>query len=397
MNRLSIAVAAMCFATQSQASGLYLYEVGTDDVGLAGAGQAARAQDASTVLTNPAGMSLLPDRTMSLGGQMLYGNARYELNDNAALNGNSPGNVIGWFPGGSAFYSQRVTDQLSAGIGLFGNYGLGLHFGNWAGDNLIKDSTLLAMTLMPTLAWKYNDALSFGAGMGINYGLLKLKRSTANGDNEQSDHDWALNGKFGAIYQFTPQTRAGITYTSETKYHFNINGTVQFERLNNSPSYTLPIAATVNTPQQVMVSLYHDINREWAVMGDVGWQDWSAYSNSEIYAGNQRVGDNQRLRDTWHLALGTQFRPNDDWTFNTGVAFDSSFYRTQNDTSLTMPSGDTWRWGVGARYQLDPASSIGAAFEYAHIDSSQVASPLVKGRYDNPALYFFGINYSRTF
>ncbi|GLR10316.1 hypothetical protein GCM10007905_30360 [Mixta theicola] len=41
--------------------------------------------------TNSAGMSLLAD----LGGQMLYGNARYELSDDAALNGNSPGNVIG--------------------------------------------------------------------------------------------------------------------------------------------------------------------------------------------------------------------------------------------------------------------------------------------------------------
>ena len=36
-----------------------LYEVGTADVGLAAAGYAARAQDASTVLTNPAGMTRL--------------------------------------------------------------------------------------------------------------------------------------------------------------------------------------------------------------------------------------------------------------------------------------------------------------------------------------------------
>jgi long-subunit fatty acid transport protein len=37
------------------------YEIGTEDVGLAGAGQAARAQDASTIVTNPAGMTRLPD------------------------------------------------------------------------------------------------------------------------------------------------------------------------------------------------------------------------------------------------------------------------------------------------------------------------------------------------
>jgi long-chain fatty acid transport protein len=397
MKRIHSLALLLCLTASTQASGLYLYEIATDDVGLAGAGQAARAQDASTLFTNPAGMTLLPGKAMSLGGQMLYGRAKYGLNDDALLNGNSPGNVIGWFPGASAFYSQPITDQLSAGIGLYGNYGLGLHFGDWAGDNLIKDSTLVAMTLMPSVAWKYNDALSMGFGLGINYGFLKLKRQTATGENEQSDHDWALNSKFGIIYQFTPETRAGLTYTSETKYHFDINGSVQLDQLTNSPSYTLPIAATVNTPQQVMFSLYHDLNRQWALMGDLGWQDWSAYSNSQIVVGENRVGDNERLRDTWHVALGTQFRPTDDWTFNTGVAFDSSFYRNQNDTSLTMPSGNTWRWGVGARYQLDAESSIGAAFEYAYIESSRVASPLLQGEYQHPSLYFFALNYNRNF
>ena len=36
-----------------------LYEIGTPDLGLAAAGYAARAQDAATVLTNPAGMTRL--------------------------------------------------------------------------------------------------------------------------------------------------------------------------------------------------------------------------------------------------------------------------------------------------------------------------------------------------
>ena len=38
------------------AGGLFLTEFGTEDVALAGAGWAARAQDASTLFKNPAGM-----------------------------------------------------------------------------------------------------------------------------------------------------------------------------------------------------------------------------------------------------------------------------------------------------------------------------------------------------
>ena len=46
---------------------LMLYEVGTEDVGLASAGYTARAQDASTVFTNPAGMTRLDGTQSTLG------------------------------------------------------------------------------------------------------------------------------------------------------------------------------------------------------------------------------------------------------------------------------------------------------------------------------------------
>ena len=49
------------------AGGIMLYQFGSPDVGFAAAGYAARAQDASTVFTNPAGMSRL-EKSQVLGG-----------------------------------------------------------------------------------------------------------------------------------------------------------------------------------------------------------------------------------------------------------------------------------------------------------------------------------------
>jgi len=46
-----------------------LYEVGTADVGLASAGYTARAQDASTAFTNPAGMTRLDGSQATLGAR----------------------------------------------------------------------------------------------------------------------------------------------------------------------------------------------------------------------------------------------------------------------------------------------------------------------------------------
>ena len=62
---LFVLVFSLTLASGAHAGGLYLYEVGSPDVGLAGAGYAARADDAATVFTNPAGMtptrSTVPD------------------------------------------------------------------------------------------------------------------------------------------------------------------------------------------------------------------------------------------------------------------------------------------------------------------------------------------------
>ena len=54
-------------------------EVGTADVGLASAGYTARAQDASTVFTNPAGMTRLDGTQVLAGGQLMWFNNNFSV------------------------------------------------------------------------------------------------------------------------------------------------------------------------------------------------------------------------------------------------------------------------------------------------------------------------------
>lgn len=54
-------------ASCAHASALYFYETDTKDTALAG----ARAQDASTIMTNPAGMAHLPNHRVTGGLQVI--------------------------------------------------------------------------------------------------------------------------------------------------------------------------------------------------------------------------------------------------------------------------------------------------------------------------------------
>lgn len=395
MKKMTLIYLSLFCSPLAQASALYFYEIGTEDTALAGAGQAARAQDASTIVTNPAGMTRLPDHMFTGGLQAMDGDVSYTLEDETGRK--SPGDIMRFFPNASAFYAQKVNDDLYAGIGLYGNYGLGIDFGNWSGDRLIKKSTMVAMTLSPSLAYKLSDRVSVGGSVNVNYGFLSLTRNVDGNDEKEKDHDWAMSYRLGLLMELTDQTRAGIAWTSKTEYDFDIDGKARFPNLPNV-EYDLPISAQVRAPQQIMLSLVHDINKQWSVMGDLGWQDWSQFGAPQITVVGQEVDKSSRLKDSWHTALGVQFRPTEQWRLNAGVAFDSTVYNSQSDVALTLPTGDEWRFATGAQYQITPQSNIGAAVSYLHMQSSHVQSPSIyQGSYDNPYLWFASVNYSYQF
>jgi long-chain fatty acid transport protein len=395
MKKTTLKCIGLLVSPTGYASGLYFYEIGTEDTALAGAGQAARAQDASTIVTNPAGMTRLPDHMFTGGLQAMDGDISYTLDDESR--GNSPGDIMRIFPNASAFYAQKINDDLFAGIGMYGNYGLGTDYGSWAGDRLIKKSTMAALTLSPSVAYKLNDRLSIGGSVNLNYGFLSLTRNVDGDDETEKDHDWAMSYRLGLLMELTDQTRAGITWNSKTEYDFDINGKARFPNLPNV-EYDLPISAQVRAPQQIMLSLVHDFNQQWSVMGDLGWQDWSQFGSPQITVSGPDIDKSNRLKDSWHTALGVQYRPTEQWRLNAGVAFDSSIYETQSDVALTLPTGDEWRFATGAQYQVTPQSNIGFAVSYLHMQSSHVQSPAIyKGSYNNPYLWFASVNYSYQF
>lgn len=387
----------------SMAGGLYLYEMGTEDVGLSSAGMAARAQDASTVFSNPAGMTRLEGDHFTGGLQGLYGDVSYQLNEASNLSGASPGNIVGFSPQASMFYSHSINSDLKVGMALFGNFGLGLDYGPWAGQTLLMDTSLKALTMQPTLAYRFDEHWSIGGGLGINYGAFSLGRETTNSSENLDDDEWALNFRLGLLYELNAASRFGAAYSSQTKYSFDVDSRITKTIPIPGPlpdkimQFEVPISAATSAPQQLMFSGYHQLNMQWALLANLGWQDWSSFSDGAIFAAGIEIPDKSRLDDTWHIAFGAQYQYNPYLRFNTGIAFDSSFYKSQSNTSLTLPSGPAWRIGVGAQYQLTANSSIGGAFEYLTMGDATVPSDLVGGYYDDMRLYFVSVNYSYRF
>src|SRR5262245_28939529 len=81
-----VALASSIASGPAMAGGVMSYEIGSADTGLASAGYNARAQDPSTVFTNPAGMTRLAGNQFLGGAEILWANTKFSIGS-----GTSPG------------------------------------------------------------------------------------------------------------------------------------------------------------------------------------------------------------------------------------------------------------------------------------------------------------------
>jgi long-chain fatty acid transport protein len=406
---LSIAFAAILGAGPAQAGGLLLYEFGTAEPGLAAAGYAARAQDASTAFTNPAGMTRLEHSQVLAGGQLMMLDTEFSVADGTSpgLGTGDGGRVFGsngLVPGGGVFATKRLSQELVLGFSMAGNFGSVLDYNDgWAGRYRVQDADLLGISFVPSVAYRVNDKLSIGGGINAMYGMFDQKVAVNNalpslGDGrlEIDDDTWGFGANVGVLYDVTPGTRVGLTYTSALDLDFR--GRARFRDLGPGLETLLrsrglldakvDLGATV--PQQVMASVFSQIDDRWAVLANVGWQDWSEFGEVEIGIDNTQnpTGLTSPLSfdDTWHVALGAQRRLDSEWTMNFGIAYDSGF-QDGNDVSPLFPVNSAWRFGMGAERQVRSSYKWGFTGELLYggtmdVNKTSQLPPALGGRGD---------------
>lgn len=400
------------------AGGLYLYEIGTPDVGLAAAGYAARAQDPSTVFTNPAGMTRLERSELQIGVQPLYTNIRFNADSSSTPTG-PDGDSSAWLPAGSIFYSHSLSRDLKLGVGVMGYFGLGLEYeDDWAGRYYVQEDTLQAIGFQPAVAYRVTDWLSIGAGVVALYVELEKKVAINNiGPNQGDgrlkihDDDWTFQANLGVLLEPWKGTRFGLTYLSEAdldfkdKPKFSNLGTGLEALLGSRGLLTSKVDLGITMPQAVMFSAYHDVTQRLALMGNLGWQDWSQFGKVDIGVNAEdttSLTTDLNYKDTWHVAFGAQYRVADPWLFSAGIAYDSSMV-DDKDRTPGLPIGEAWRFGLGARYDWSQQLAFGLAYELMWMGNLEMQldrGPLagtVSGQYDDAAIHFICFNVNWKF
>lgn len=359
-NRLSLGLALAGMASLTHAAGFALIEQNASGLGNAYAGQAASAQDASTLFFNPAGMTLLPDRQVVVAGHLIKPQAKFS--GSSTIGGGDGGDAGGLAFVPNAYIAYRLTPDIHVGIGMNAPFGLKTEYDSaWAGRTQGIKSELKTINLNPSIAWKANESLSLGAGLSIQYAKATLTNLTGVGplSVEGDDIGWGFN--LGALWQLSDATRIGLAYRSEVDQ--KLEGNASFSAF---PAANGPVAASVTLPDSASLSLLHKMNPQLEFLADITWTGWSDFDELRIVRTNGALlgVTAENWSDSYRYSVGVNYRMNDKLTLRTGLAYDET---PVSDTYRTVRIPDesrTWL-AFGAHYRLSNKTALD--FGYAHL------------------------------
>jgi long-chain fatty acid transport protein len=407
------ATASLAFVKGSAfAAALELYETGAPDQGTASAGRAAMAADASTAASNPAGMTLLDRSQLLVAGGALLPFTNFDVAPQTSTSGGSGGNAGVFMPLGSFFYVHRLSDRMRLGMAFFSDFGLGGDYGKeWVGRYYVTEEALVTAKINPSIAYKLNDWLSVGAGFSFAVGRLTFQSRVNNllprlPDGRLALESWdeAFGGNAGILLRPLPNLRLGLTYQSPEDFKFGFNpfftglgpGLRALGRRIGGARVNVPMTE----PQQGMASAVYEIVPDFRLMGNIGWQNWSAFGQFPvgISARTQRtIEANLHFSDTYQLAIGQQYRLTEKWLWSAGFAYDSSSVSQQN-RPVVLPVDRQLRYGTGIQYDISPDVSAGASWELMDAGPGPLSNhrgPLagtLQGHYTTNYLNFVALN-----
>lgn len=396
--RTGLAIAIASTSTYSLASGFALNEQSVAGMGMSFAGRSSSAEDASTVFGNPAGMARLKRDEISFGVAAIH--AKSDISDTSSTTaagtpntGSNDGDMVPTTGVPMGYYVKPLDEKVAFGIGIYAPFGLATEYENgFQGRYFADKSYVRVITVQPTLSYRFNDKLSVGFGPTFNHIEGELSSSLTNlagppGSNDGkvkvTGDDTAVGFNAGVLYEFTPQTRIGVTYRSRVKYELEGDTRV------SGPAPVISASAgkydaslDVTTPESVDMSFTHELNDAWTLYAGSTWTRWSRFKELRIenegvrgpLAGPNALGtivEEQEWHDTWAHAVGLSYKVNPQWVLRTGIAIDQT--PTNNtDRSPRIPSGDRTIFSLGAGWSPTDDMTIDLAYSYLKEEEVEV-------------------------
>lgn len=409
-NQSILATAMLLAAGGANAAAFQLAEVSTSGLGRAYAGEAAIADNAAVIATNPALMTVFKRAQFSAGG--VYINSKVDMRGDVEAKIN---NITGKDQKGSAskndvvpeafipnlYFVAPVNDKLALGVGMNVNFGLKSEYGRDYAAGLFGGETKLStINLNFSGAYRVTQGLSVGLGLNAVHAKAKLDRTagilkeiadTVKSNNGitstqpglkvlpekltskdtsvvqlQDKSAWGFGWNAGLMYQFNENNRMGLAYHSAVDIDFTDYTATGLSAGKSSKESSL----TLRLPDYVEFSGLHQVTNRFAIHYSYKYTHWSHLN--KLYAryndGKTAFEKELQYSNSSRVAFGGTYDIDDKLTLRAGVAYDQAASRHYRSASI--PDTDRTWYSLGATYSFTPNFSVD--FGYAYLKGKKV-------------------------
>lgn len=368
---------------------------------------AARADDASAIAFNPAGLTQLQRPEISIGVSAVYPKVKYHgININEGVREDMD-TTINTIPN-LYFASPIITNKVSAGLGVTVPYGLS---GKWDEDGfsrfVVTEFDLKIINVNPTLAFKPFPFLSLGAGLNYYYAKSELNSRVPPEGFRKLDIDGdAFGYNAGILWNITPHHNIGVSFRS--KADINFKGKLDLRNLIGPVTAISSRAkTTITIPEMLTFGYTYRHGTLWSIEADVQWTNWSRFNIIKVET-DPPLGDIEDVRkwqNTLGFALGGEYRLNEAIKVRGGYAFhetpvpEETFEPSVPQSSRhALFTGLGYSWGKNQNKWIDIAYGI-VFYEKRTTDNlvgEMVPGETIDGRYDL-LTHLFAINFNYRF
>lgn len=341
------------------AESLSLIPDSAEALGTAG-GRYANLGDASAVRVNPANIlsSESPELLFSTG--LWHGDIKFRSDSGNSLEHQDqwqyPASVYGVVP--------IIPGTVAFGIGVSSPYGLGATYRR---DSALKyqvpyESSLLALSITPAIAWKVHEDVSIGIGLDIMYARLEINQLVPlgpgfpDGEFKFAGEGWGLGGYMGITWNLAPGHRVAVVGRLPMRVEYD--GSFEAQRLPNAgPGRNNRSAfySDMTFPGSVALGYGWDVTEKLTLGMDFKWSANSSHddipletSDSSAWLPQQSVPLN--WKNSIDLGMGATYAVCKNWKVRTGYLFSEN---SMPDSTYTpsIPAYDRHIFSLGLGWE----------------------------------------------
>ncbi len=367
-------------AVGAQAAGFALYETSTRGVAMGGATM-GQYNDASAVYANPALITDAEEPSLLFGLALINPAMEIELQTAQGRNTYTPEDK--WFPPPFAYYTQKMTDSLSFGVGLFTPYGLGVeHDSAWPGRFASVETEISTLELNPNIAWKVNDRLSLALGIEVIYFDITITRNVPVLDrllDIQADAvGWGANAALA--YKLTDTLGFGLVYRSEVREELEDTAYVR------GTPYSSGVWENLTLPQSLSFGLNYSGIEKWNFGLIATWTGWHSYDNltlhfdPPLFGTTPAAGADKKWNDVWRFGAGVEYQFSETTFIEFGYVFDCDPINLDYADYL-LPPGDRHILSAGIRTMISDNWEMGVSFAKIILSDEKIDARPAQGVY----------------